>query len=135
MTRLLREALGTLDDDRWLSCGAVLALQATRERLGRLKLPLRHTSTREIGWRRSPDRADEVCGVYTFRADRQTHRVALPHALFVPRAVFHLYHAVMPLQVRELISRERNCEDVALNFLVSALNADGRVYDTLDAGM
>ncbi|MES1915446.1 MAG: hypothetical protein MHM6MM_007389 [Cercozoa sp. M6MM] len=116
------------DDDRWFSCSAMEAVVRAANTT-RIQMPAKNAVTRPMGWRRHDD---EVCGIYG--TGKMVHALALAGAAFVPKRALDMYMRILPQRVRDLISRELNCEDIAFNYVVSLLHRDSRTYNFLDDG-
>lgn len=78
-----------------------------------------------VGWfpRDTPRGSD---GHYRYASKQETlltrgqYTVALTKAAFMHRKWLELYSTMMPVAVREMVAHERNCEDIAMQFLVSS---------------
>ena len=59
--------------------------------------------------------------LYTFESNRWHgfYSIILTKAAFLHHDYFGLYTSAMPSAIRSLVDSERNCEDIAMQFLIS----------------
>ncbi|CEM33854.1 unnamed protein product [Vitrella brassicaformis CCMP3155] len=107
----------TLDDDRSLSCSGVHKLL-----LAARQFPGRIVTSR--GFRRSIYECSSGSHALYYDSDKNDNNIALTSLALMPTSLLKDYKNFMPRSVIDVVNRERNCEDIAMNWLAAHLNDD-----------